>query len=241
MVGMLLMSKLPSAEELSGALADAGFEVSHFGEGEQRVLSVDDEAGTLFVTPVPTALAGDDVMNNIHPMLTGEDEVPQLGNHQAHLVVVAVNFAGECSRAARRHLHQLHAWALSALMGDDRVVGYAMEGTTMGSAALRAELGDASQPPLHVWVPAWVWSGDEGVTGYTYGLSNFGHPEIQLVDAEIGDAEAYVVLGDLVGYVVSGVDLEEGATVGVMAGKRASVVKRNWVVDSSRAAWQLEM
>lgn len=180
-------------------------------------------------------------MNNIHPVLTGEDEIPALGNHGAHLMVVAVNFADEDSRTVRRHLHQLHARVLRALAEDERVVGYAVEGTTIGPRALRAELADDSRPPLHLWAPAWVWSGEDGITAYTYGLASFGHPEVQIVDADLDTAEAYLLLNDVAGYVVSGVSLEDGAEVGWSAGERFTAAESAWVVDPAHAAWQLNI
>ncbi|WP_158268675.1 DUF4261 domain-containing protein [Corynebacterium yudongzhengii] len=204
-------------------------------------VTVDTDDGTLFVTAVPRALTGEDVMNNIHPLFTEEDEIPALGNHAAHLVVVAVNFEAEGTRKVRRHLHQLHARALKALSGLEEVVGYAIDGTTFGPAALRRELADEHSAPIDLWAPAWVWSGDHGITAYTYGLAAFGHPEVQLVDADVEVAEAYVVLSDVAAYVIKGVDLEEGASVGWRAEMQVGVEKRPWVVDLEQPAWQLRM
>lgn len=235
-LGMVLLSEPVPTEELKGALERAGWAPS-----EGPVLSVESEEGTLFVTPVPSSLPGEGLLNNVHPMLTDEAEIPAIGNHGAHVIVVAASFGGDDDRASRRRLHQLHARGLRALADDERVVGYAIEGTTVGPAALRAELADSSHPPLHLWAPAWVWLGEQRVTAYTFGLAAFGHPEIQIVDADIDVAEAYVLLNDVAGYVISGVDLEPGATVGFGNVGEVGVDKRPWLVDTSRPAWQLKL
>ncbi|AIT62234.1 hypothetical protein CDOO_03950 [Corynebacterium doosanense CAU 212 = DSM 45436] len=217
---MLLLAEPVSADEVRKFLDDAGFE-ARLSDGGDVVLSAV-EGVELMISPVPRSLGGDGVLDNIHPVLTTDEEMQAIGMHSAHLIVGALGFGDV------RDVYRAHARALSALAGLEHAVGYSIDGTTMGAQGLRSELANSPESPVQLWAPAWVWEGDDGVTGYTYGLAGFGLPELQLVDAEVSTPEAYLLLIDASRHLIAGGELKS------FSGESAS-----WVVDPSRKAWRL--
>lgn len=223
-VGMVLLSEPILAGEVYRRLVDAGvnsIETSGSEVAEVRVGEV-----SVFVTPVPRPLAGDDVLQNIHPVFTEEGEMQSLGMHAAHLLVAAADFTGGAGILA---VHRAHARVLQVVSGWNEVTGYAIEGSTVGASAFRGELADLSVDPVTLWSPVWAWSGEAGVTAYTYGLAGFGLPELQMVDAPLTAPEAYVQLFDAARELIDGAEIES------LPGKLAV-----WVVDGLLPAWQLE-
>ena len=217
---MLLLAEPLTADTVREHLERAGFDPRLSDGGDVVLCAVD--GVDLMISPVPRSLSGDDVLDNIHPVLTTDEEMQDIGMHAAHLIVGALGFGGTPD------VYRAHARALSALADLDPVVGYSIDGTTMGRQALRSELADSPETPTQLWAPAWVWSGDDGVTGYTYGLAGFDLPELQLVDADVSTPEAYLLLIDATRRLIAGDTLES------LGGESA-----HWVVDPSRKAWRL--
>lgn len=217
---MLLLAEPLTADTVREHLERTGFNPRLSDGGDVVLCAVD--GVDLMISPVPRSLGGDDVLDNIHPVLTTDEEMQDIGMHAAHLIVGALGFG------ATPDVYRAHARALSALADLDPVVGYSIDGTTMGVQALRSELADSPETPTQLWAPAWVWSGDDGVTGYTYGLASFDLPELQLVDADVSTPEAYLLLIDATRRLIAGDTLES------LGGESA-----RWAVDPSRKAWQL--
>lgn len=239
-VGMLLLGEQLSVEQVADALTAAGLEpTTSAGDAGEPVVELTLGADTVFVSVLDRSLAGDGVLNDIHPLLTEEEDFPVIGAHAAHIVVVATNFADD-SREARRALHSSHARVVEALAQLEEAVGYAIDGTTMGVEAVRRILSEGDGLPVSLWAPAWVWTGDDGVTAYTYGLAQFGHPELQLVDVEADAAEVYVLLQDAASAVIGGEELIDGRRLSSRTGAEFQVRNAQWVVDTSQPARQLE-
>lgn len=237
---MLLLSDFVPADWLSDLLRAADLSASlSSGESGEPVVEVEIDGISIFVTALDHALPGDDLLNNIHPVLTEDDESKVIAEHSAHLVVVATHF-GASDSAARRAVHSAHAAALRALSRLKEVVGYSRDGTTMGPAALRRLLSDDSAPPVLLWAPIWVWSGDAGVTAYTYGLEQFGHPELQVVDGPAEPAETYVHLEKIAAEIITGRVLIAGETLSLPGMPDTQVHAAPWVIDPARPARQLE-
>lgn len=238
-VGMLLLSELVPADRLSELLRAADLSASlSSGESGKPVVEIDVDGISVFVTALDHALPGDDVLNNIHPVLTDDDESKTIAEHAAHLVVVATQF-GAADSAARRAVHRAHATALRALSRLEEAVGYSLDGTTMGPAALRRLFSDDSVPPVLLWAPIWVWSGDTGVTAYTYGLEQFDHPELQVVDGAAEPAETYFHLETLAAAIIDGSVLAPGEALSLAGVPDVQVDDARWVVDPTRPALQL--
>lgn len=224
-LGMVLLDEQIAKEEVLGRLAAAGFS-PEFTTGENGGSMVELSVGevSVFLDPLPFSLPGDEVLENIHPVFTEDSEMQRIGMHRAHLLLAAVDFDGSADVLA---VHRAHARVLREVSSWEEVAGYSLAGTTMGPTALRRELGEEADP-VAVWAPAWVWEGDDGVTGYTFGLTRFGLPELQIVGAPVPAPEAYLMLIDASRHLI------EGGTLESLEGESAT-----WVVDPSREAWQL--
>lgn len=239
-VGMLLLGESLGVEQVAKALRAAGLNpATSAGESGEPVVELQLGADTVFVSVLDRSLAGDGVLNDIHPLLADEEDFPVIASHSAHIVVVGTNFRDD-SREARRALHASHARVVEGLVQLEAAVGYAIDGTTMGVDALRKLLVQASDLPVSLWAPAWVWTGDDGVTAYTYGLAQFGHPELQLVDVEAEAAEIYVLLQDAASAVIRGEELIDGRRLSSRSGAEFQVQEARWVVDPTQPARQLE-
>lgn len=238
-LGMLLLADPLGAEQVKGALRDAGFEATT--ASESGVIEILDDDGTGYVTTVDRALAGDDVLDHIHPLLTNEAEARAIGEHTAHLIVVATNLESDGNLPARRSVFELHARMLAALSRNSKVVGYHLEGTTVGAQALRSEL-EEDRLPVQIWAPGWVWDAAGKTTAYTFGLHKFGLPELQLVDVDISPLETYSLFLDVAQMMIEGA-IGAAGPLGIRVASGSGVVARNdtWLVDQRVPAWNLEL
>lgn len=245
-MGTLLLSGRQDAEDLLGRVRDfaPAASVGADGEAGAGIVQYTDGDVELFLTPIDSSNPGEDVVDHLHPILTEEEEIPHIINHTAQLLVVAARLGGTGtghSRVDKLQVRQAHARAIRGLVGLDAAVGYVRPGTTMGLRALREQLADASQPPVYLYAPVWLWAGDDGLTAYTFGLSDFGHPELQVVGSGAEPVEVFALMCDLVAYVVEeGATLTAGEAFGRSEQERIPLSRTRWLVDTSQEAVEVE-
>ncbi|MDR7328766.1 DUF4261 domain-containing protein [Corynebacterium guangdongense] len=246
-MGTILLSSHRDAESLLELVRRfaPGACVGAEGETGSAIIQYSDGGVELFLTPIDASHAGQEVVDYIHPILTEEEEIPHIINHSAQLLVVAARLGGGNpgrAREERREVRQAHARAIRGLIDMEEAVGYVRPGTTMGLRALRGQLADATQPPVYLHAPVWLWAGDDGLTAYTFGLADLGHPELQVVASAAEPAEIFTLLCDLVAYVAEkGATLSDGDTFGRTGGERIPLTGARWLVDAEQDALRLEI
>lgn len=246
-MGTLLLAEAVSAPELlrhvRASLPDAQLVTSQ--EGEDGAALVQWQAGevTVFFTPIPGSHPDEVIVEHIHPGLTEEDDIPAIVNHTAQILLVASRFGTEGDQRARlSDMHRVHGQALRSIVNLDSAVGYSLPGTTMGMGELRRELHNLPAAPVMVWAPVWLWAGDDGITAYTYGLSNFGHPELQVVDSKAELAAVFTLLLDTAAYIIDeGATLNDGDSYQLSTGEAFAVTAEPWLVDASIPAVTLSV
>ncbi len=245
-MGTLLLSEHRDAESLLELVRRFAPDAHVGAEGEagSAIIQYSDGGVELFLTPIDGSHPGQDVVDHIHPILTEEEEIPGIINHTAQLLIVAARLGADGSgheRVDKLEVRQAHARALRGLIGMEEAVGYSRPGTTTGLRALREQLADATQPPVYLHAPVWLWAGDDGLTAYTFGLADFGHPELQVVGSDAEPVELFTLLCDLVDYVTGqGATLKDGDTFGRPEGERIGLTKTRWLVDTGQEAIQLD-
>ncbi|GAB3941681.1 hypothetical protein GCM10028828_07070 [Corynebacterium tapiri] len=165
-----------------------------------NVFAVEVDGISVFLAPVQREYSNEDVLNNIHPVFTSEDEMQAIAEHEGHLIVTAASFAD--TPAARLDVARAHQKVLKTLARSEQVVAYYREGTTFGPAALQQAVQE--DPPVRLSCPVWVWQGEEGVTAYTFGLHEWGLPELQVVDSQASPVEVMAHIEDLAGLLLVG-------------------------------------
>lgn len=219
--------------------------VAAAGEAGDTIVQYRHGSIDIYLTPIDASNPDQEVVDYIHPILTEEDEIPHLINHTAQLLVVAARLddsgSGE-EGADKLEVRQAHAEAVRNLIGLDEAVGFTRPGTTMGLRALREQLADATQTPVYLYAPVWLWAGEDGMTAYTFGLADFGSPELQVVDSSEGAVELFTLMCDLVSYVTTEqAQLKGGDTLSYGDFKDIGLQSAQWLVDGGREAVELSL
>lgn len=243
---LLLASPLSSDSLLERVQAFAPeASVAAAGEAGDTIVQYRDGNIDIYLTPIDASNADQEVVDYIHPILTEEDEIPHLINHSAQLLIVAARLddSGTGQESADKlEVRKAHADAVRKLVGFDEAVGYTRPGTTMGLRALREQLADDTQTPVYLYAPVWLWAGEDGMTSYTFGLADFGRPELQIVDSSAEAVELFTLMCDLVSYVTTEqAQLKGGDTLSYGDFENIGLESTPWLVDGGREAIQLRV
>lgn len=259
MLGDLLFSTLPSQDAvlecLAGTPENLGVTAAPV-EGREGIIEVRiakfgaSALLSLIDAPVPEGEAE----TNAHQLYCQGEERDAVAAHRAQiLVAVRPEFTGDAAEKAAQASARtvqlatasvlgLVTTALSRLPG---LVGYysGSAAATFGLSFVRqAVTGQFGSAPWPLWVSAWLRPGENGISGYTFGLWTLGHPELQVVDSPLTPEDLFMYLMDTAAYLV----LEEeafadGQTTGRSAGEQFTLHAEPWVVDPSVPAFRIGM
>lgn len=172
---------------------------------------------TVLVAPVASPVPDGEALAACHPVWW-EDPTPVAGHRaQAIVVVRSEEDPDEDPRAhALRHAMATSV-AVAALLATDDAVGVYVgpAGATFPPAEYRDHLAAArtgQQLPVDLWVTTWLEPHEDGtVSGWTHGLTSFGHADVVVEDSRRAPSDVYVLLTSLAAHVVTTGDrLEPG-------------------------------
>ncbi len=135
-----------------------------------------------------------------------------VNRHQSHLVLAVM----DGSMAAKRLFTKAAScWlktvgALAVYLGSQTLV---LPPEMYIQQALSLQENDIL--PLALWVYIGLYQGEKGASGYTYGLTEFDKPEIEVLNSAHDLLDVYDFLYNIANYVVScDALLEDGQTIG---------------------------
>lgn len=184
----------------------------------------------------------DRVAPAIHPILTGP-AADKLGTVKAQALVSLHPNEGEPTREDRLAQALLHARVSNHLARLAGVVAIhnMQDSTTVAPHLYSDALSDSAYPVL--MAPVWLAPDSSGdtFTGYTYGLHQLGHPELQATGISGDPTEAYLKLMNLANYVIGGATLKEGDTFSFSQDANPSTVEAGaWVISDKVPALIIE-
>ncbi len=193
-------------------------------ESVTAVFSVDNMMATIGLVPAP--VPDDEAVQNAETNFRWKEAVEVTKSHKAHLIVAvlshdepAVEAGTLLVKLSAACLKQQHAIAINT-------AGTVMEPNFYKEYA-KGAIEDGMFPILDL-VFFGIYSNDNGktISGYTFGLHNFGKDEIEVLDSQHPVSEIFEFLVDVADYVVEqDVILKDGETIGFSAEQKLPITK----------------
>lgn len=178
----------------------------------------------LIPAPIPHGEAEEYAKNNF---LWPEAEEVTKG-HKAHLIVSVM---GENDSLLEKG--SLCVKVIASLCNQDSVIGIYTSGVVLQPeyyATLSQCLKDGETLPIYNWIWFGLYQNDEGICGYTYGMSIFGKDEIEVLGAKADPSELRDFLHTMASYVlIYDITLQDGETIGFSETDIHTVVKSKGV------------
>lgn len=193
-------------------------------ESVTAVFSVDNMRAAIGLIPAP--VPDDEAVHNAETNFRWKEAVEVTKSHKAHLVVAVLSYDKSMVEAGTllvklgaACLKQQHAIAINT-------AGTVMEPNVYKEYA-KAAIADGMFPILDL-VFFGIYSNDNGktISGYTFGLQNFGKDEIEVIDSQHSASEIFDFLMDIAGYVIeSDAILKNGETIGFSEEQKLPITK----------------
>lgn len=247
LIGAVMLDRPVSLAELAGHLAEHTPDKITIGD----IKELADGAGMIFgvngrhlirLITVDGPLQ-DAMRPAVHPILTApvKDELDKVAG-QVLVSLEPVDLKPEqYNREIRFDQLMTHAFVTGAVASlPGTIAVHNVQGsTTIAAAAFQDALDKDIYPTL--LCPVWLTQTAQGFTGYTYGLHQAGHPELQAKDSSTDPTELYFNLMNLADYVLSGQTLSDGHTLSFGEGKPShTATKDQWVVDQKIPAFTID-
>lgn len=245
LLSFVLYSHKVEQEELRHLLA-AQLPDAQVTVEESGVLTVEADGISVFVTVMPDPVPENEAADNAHPLLCADKQA--VVDHQSTAMVSTMALEDtqlpDDPQHARLMLLLAHSLVARTLLGHEKAAGYynGNAGTTFDTEfALRHLRSDSEEahPPL-VWAPAWVWQDEQGASGYTFGLSWFNRPEMQVQGSQRDPMEVFSLLMDLASAAVMGQAPSPGQRLELPDGTTLSTRAAEWIVDARRQALEVQ-
>lgn len=246
LMDMVLLDRLPPLSAVLDALQRGMGRAAEVQQGEGGTIVVDADGIQVFIAPMPGPVPDGEALANCHPIFWQHGTDP-VRDHDATVLVTARLSDGRHGAGGPRSealvLRTALARATVSLLQLSGAVGvYAGGcGTTFPARVYSdmtvGQLEDGDLPAM-LWAPVWLLDGGDGSwSGYSYGLTQLGHAEIQVDRVRMAPNGLFTLLSDLVSYVVHGATLRPGETVSIDAeGHRMSAGTGPWAVDPAETA-----
>lgn len=193
-------------------------------ESVTAVFSVDNMMATIGLVPAP--VPDDEAVQNAETNFRWKEAVEVTKSHKAHLIVAVLSHDKPMVEAgtllvklSAACLKQQHAIAINT-------AGTVMEPNVYKEYA-KGAIEDGMFPILDL-VFFGIYSNDNGktISGYTFGLQNFGKDEIEVLDSQHSASEIFEFLVDVANYVVEqDVILKDGETIGFSEEQKLPITK----------------
>lgn len=224
-LGMVLLnSDLPIdiGEFQKDLKASTDFKIGKLaGDNKSATITIGGETVAIGHMPVP--VPSGDIEGTAEYTYDWPTAAEDLKGHKSHLIVSVM--AGRKDPVTR---YRIFTSAVSSLLRTTDAVAVYQGGQSLliekeaylDSALMMSE----DDLPLTLWVYIGFIKADTGNSTYTYGLKNFGLPEMEIVDSEKGLAEIGDFLCGMAHYLlVSGARFEDGQTCGRSADERIPI------------------
>lgn len=173
--------------------------------------------------PVPNHEAEENAAHNY----MWKEAVEKTKSHKAQLIVSVL---GKGVPLVERG--KLFVQVAQACCKQENVIGIYTNGVVYepGFYVAGAEMLKNGDLPLLNWVWFGIYQGEKGVSGYTFGLRNFGKDEIEVLDTSVAPSEIRDFLLNMTAYVLEeDVTLRDGETIGFSAEQKLPIKRSKGV------------
>ena len=175
------------------------------------------------VSLMPAPVPGGEAEQNAATNYLWPQAVEVTKTHRAHLLVAVLG-----KESSAQELGQLWVKVTAACLKQENVLGVYACGTVFepGFYQKAADTMKEGELPLLNWVYFGLYRTENGVCGYTYGLSAFGKDEIEVLDTPANPGDLRDFLFDLSYYVLAqNVVLHDGETIGFSAEQKLPITR----------------
>ena len=172
---------------------------------------------------IPAAIPEGEVERTAKYNYFWENGVEETSKHKGHIVLSIIN-AGK--NPVQENL--LYSKIASAVMNNSRAIGIYIGGRTLviKKDFYQANVESMSEEDLPLY--NWVYFGLRKENGkqsiYTYGLSDFGKKEMEIIESENSIEELNEMMFNLAHYVIAfNVTLKDGETIGISAEQKLKI------------------
>ena len=207
-------------------------------------------AATCVDKPYPVQDGGVSPTDLAHPVFFGADptERAELHDARAHLLIAhrpdmdaPSEIPAREQKFKQRALHALVTAMISQLPGTLGVFVPSVK-TTLSPRHLQEFTMSESPFPSAYMAPTWLKPEEDGsVSGYTIGLMDLGHPELQVTKSKGDPQKIFELLADTAAHVVGGATIIGGQTVGRTDDDKHATSFAPWIIDGDKKAIEVEM
>ncbi|NDV96277.1 DUF4261 domain-containing protein [Dysgonomonas sp. 521] len=189
---------------------------------ETAVFDIDEQMVAIAAMPAPVPWEEIEEVASYNYLWPNAAE--ELEDHTSHAIVTVLS--GEQSPVERYSL--LSKMLCSILMTSNCVGIYQGNQTLLVSKDYYLNCIDDLKTG-EIPVPIWLYIGirpneDKTVSLYTYGLSNFGKPEIEIINSKMETTDLYDFMLNITSYIIgSNVTLKDGETIGYGADHKVPI------------------
>lgn len=192
------------------------------------VFSVGDmlAAISLMQAPVPNGEAEENAKNNY----MWPEAVTAAKEHKAHIIVAVLGEEQDLLERGR-----LYTKLAAACCRQKYATGVYTSGVVFQPQFYEgfADMMKHDELPVFNWIWFGMYRRPGGISGYTYGLENFGKDELEVLDANAGPNELRDFLAGLATYVLENdVELRDGETIGFSEDDKHAITRSEGVALS---------
>lgn len=241
---VVLGTDVPTGDALQRCLETAFPQrISNFGPGTQPFMFSGELDGEYLIhlTVIDGPVENPDEALAVHPVLTGDPAPLQNIRSQVLVSVLPSNDRMVDTKGPGRiDFYSLHAQvtaALAELPGTIAVHSVMAQATITKDVYIEgARMGYLCSTSVSVWLT----QGHSGINAYTLGMTQAGHPELQVVDSSMDVNELFQSVEAMAQHALTSQPLKDGDTLAFSADAPPVAIESDqWLVDPSVPALRI--
>jgi len=191
------------------------------GDNHAASFSMDGEHVALLT--MPAQIPFEEIKSTTQYAYNWKDAEHELKDHDTHVIATVLS-----SKHVGSHRFTVLSKVLSALLSTSNAIGV-YKGTQSlliprSEYLESATLIRQNRIPVNLWVYIGVRSLETGNSAYTYGLSAFGKPELEIINSTRSPQDIYSFLANICSYVIGGdVTFHSGETLGYTEDQKVKI------------------
>jgi hypothetical protein len=193
--------------------------------GDSGTVALSIQGETVALATVPVQIPWGDIKGTAQYSYNWTTAEKDLEKHNSHLIVTVMsNNKSEVERFG------ILTKVLSSILATSNCIGVYQGSQSLLIPKLQyldsAEALKSNQIPLDLWVYIGLQKSENGNNAYTYGLTAFGKPEMEFINAKLDLQEMHSFLSNICAYVInSNVTFKSGETLGYTAEQKIKITK----------------
>ncbi|WP_346859350.1 DUF4261 domain-containing protein [uncultured Draconibacterium sp.] len=230
-LGMVLLEE-PNSMEIKNVIAELRNKWELYvddteSDNETSVLVINDYKIAIGNMPMP--IPGDEIKDNAEYNYFWKNGVEEAPKHKGHIILSLMNGG---KNPVQENI--LYSKVASSILNNSKSIGIYIGGRSLVLKKefynSNVEIMTENDLPLYNWIYFGLRTRNEKQSVYTYGLSDFGKSEMEIIDSEHSLEELNSIMFDLAHYVIANnVILKHGETIGVSAEQKLKITESKGV------------